>query len=299
MAKKQSRTHERALSIWLILAGFIFLFTPQSLTNKLQFAFVRIFHRPLSICRNFTLATSKQHSSATFVERNKYIRLRNHLANNIQWLLQERQKVEMLTGLRDRPVWKGVNFVLADIITVFTEKSQSEFIINRGKEDGLVKGQFVLGQHSIVGIISDLDSRTARVCLVTNPNSKTAVRIGELNLHGIMQGNGSGSARIELLPIKYKVKIGDIVYVQKKPGFLDSPMIVGMVVQCKTDDANPLLWDIKVDPACDIERLNSVSVIVMDSQEQHQSCNTEQPADSQVVKQEDNVFLAIDKENLR
>jgi rod shape-determining protein MreC len=188
---------------------------------------------------------------------------------------------------------------LADIITAFTKNSQSEFIINRGKEDGLVKGQFVLGEHSIVGTVSDLDSRTARICLVTDLDSKTAVRIGESNLHGIMQGNGDGSARIELLPTKYKVKIGDIVYVQKKPGFLDSPMIVGIVVQCKTDDKNPLFWDIKIDPACNLQKLNCVSVIVMDSQEQYQNCNAEQPADSQVMKQEKNVFLAIDKENSR
>jgi hypothetical protein len=105
MAKKKSRTRDRALFTWLILAGFVFLFTSQTLTNKLQFAFVRIFHKPLSICRNFAMAASKQNSSTSFVELNKYIRLRNHLANNIQWLLQERQKVEMLAGLRDRPVW--------------------------------------------------------------------------------------------------------------------------------------------------------------------------------------------------
>lgn len=297
MAKQQGRIWERTLFIRLMLAGVVFLFAPTSLTNSLQFAFVHIFHRPLSICRNLTLAACKQQSLANVVDQSKYIELRNHLANNIQWLRQERQKVEMLSGLRDRPVWEGVNFVLADVITAFIDGSRSEFIVNRGKDDGLAKGQFVLGNHSIIGTISDLDSRMALVRLVTDPKSKIAVKIGELNLQGIMQGKGNGSPKIQLLPIKHKIKIGDVVCAQKKPGFLDIPMIAGTVVHCKADDDIPLLWDIVVKPACDIQRLNSVTVIVMDSQEQNQTCYAEQPVDSQVVKKKSNVFLAIDKEN--
>jgi len=265
MAKKQSRICERTLFTWLILAGFVVLFAPQSLTNKLQFAFIRICNKPLSICRNFTLAADKQKSSANVVEQSKYLKLRNHLANNMQWLRQERQNVKKLSGLRNRSVWEGVDFVLADVITAFIEESQSDFIINRGKDDGLAKGQFVLGDHSIVGTISDLDSRTARVCLITNPNSKMAVKIGELNLQGIMQGNGNGSAKIKLLPKKHEIKIGDIIYVLKKPGFLDIPIIAGTVVQRKADDENPLLWDIMVKPACDLQRLSSVTVIAANS----------------------------------
>lgn len=273
MAKKQSRICERTLFTWLILAGFVVLFAPQSLTNKLQFAFIRICNKPLSICRSFTLAADKRQSSANVVAQGKYLKLRNHLANNMQWLRQERQNVEKLSGLRNRAVWEGVDFVLADVITAFTDISRNEFIINRGRNDGLAQGQFVLNDLSIIGIISDIDSRTARVQLLTDPISRITVKIGELDLQGIMQGNGNGSARIELLPINRKIKIGDIVYARKKPGFLDTPMIAGIVVRCKTDNENPLFWDITVEPACDIQRLKTVTVIIMNPQEQNQAKN--------------------------
>lgn len=246
-----------------MVAGLVFLFAPTSLTSELQFAFVRVFHRPLSIFRNFTLATYEQQSSTNVVDRSKYIRLRNHLANNIQWLRQERQKVEKLSGLRDGSVWKGVNFVLADVVTAFIYGSRNEFIINRGKDDGLAKGQFVLGNYSIIGTISDLDSHTARVLLITDPRSKTAVNIGELNVPGIMQGNGNCSAKIQMISVKHKIKIDEIVYVQKTPGFLKTPLIAGVVTRCKRADTNPLLWDVTVKPACDIQKLKSVTVILM------------------------------------
>ena len=255
----------------LMLAGLIFLFVPQSLASKFQFAFVHFFRGPLSICRNFTLFAPKHQSFTDVVSRSKYTKLRNHLANNIQLLQQEHQKVKKLSGLYDRFAWKGVNFVLADVITAFIDESRGEFIINRGKNDGLAKGQFVLNHFSIIGTVSDFDSRTARVQLVTDPKSQIAVEIAELNVGGIMQGNGSDSAKIQLLPTKYKIKIGNIVYARKNPGLLDIPMIVGTVSQCKRDDENPLLWDITVKPACDIGKLSSVAVVIMNPREQQQT----------------------------
>ena len=277
MGKKQSKIYERMLFTWLVLAGIILFFAPQSLTNSIQFAFVRLFHKPLNICRSIIQpAEAKQQLSANVVDQSKYIKLRNHLANNTQWLYQERQKVETLSGLRDRSVWKGVNFVLADVITACVYGPQSELIINRGRDDGLDKGQFVLGDYSIVGITSDLDSRTTRVRLITDLNFTIAVRIGELNMQRMMRGNGNGSAGIELLPTKQKIKVGDIVYVQKRPGFLEMPIIVGVVDQCKEDDENPLVWDITVKPACDIQKLKSVTVIIMNPEQKNPSENDKQ-----------------------
>lgn len=254
----------------LMLAGLIFLFVPQSLASKFQFAFVHIFHGPLSICRNFTLFAPKHQASTDVVSRSEYTKLRNYLANNLQLLRQEHQKVKKLSGLYDRLPWKGVNFVLADVITAFIDGSRGEFIINRGENDGLAKGQFVLNHFSIIGTVYDFDSRTARVQLVTDPKSKIAVEVAELNVGGIMQGNGNDSAKIQLLPTKHKIKIGNIVYARKKPGLLDIPMIVGTVSQCKRDDENPLLWDITVKPACDIGKLSSVAVVIMNPREQQQ-----------------------------
>ncbi|MHC4557506.1 MAG: rod shape-determining protein MreC [Planctomycetota bacterium] len=271
MVKRHNRVPDHVLFISLFLAGLIFFFAPQRLTNKFQFAFARTFHWPLSIGRNILLSTSRftasaQGSLTEAVSRNRYDKLHNNLANVMEWLRQERQKVEKLSGLRDRPVWKGVNFVLADVITASIAGLQSELIINRGREDNLAKGQFVMANDSIIGIISSVDSRTARVRLITDPASKIAVRIAKFNIDCIMQGTAKNSAEIQLVPKKYKIKTGDVVYAQKEPGFLGTPVIVGTVAQCKSNNDNPLLWDITVKPACDIESLSSVSVIVMNPQ---------------------------------
>jgi rod shape-determining protein MreC len=218
--------------------------------------------------RNFALSMQRRESPTDVVSRSRYNQLRNRLFNLTQWLHQEHQKVEKLSGLRDRTVLEGANFMLADVITASIRGPHNELIINRGKTDGLAKDQFVLGDYSVIGTVADIDSHTARVKLVTDSTSKIAIKIGELGARMIMQGYGNNSAKVELLSRKHKIKIGDVVYTQKKPGFLDVPMIVGTVAQCKTDDKNPLLWDITVESACEVNRLKNVTVVVTGPQEQ-------------------------------
>ena len=253
------------LLAWFILAGFILIFAPQNLTNKFQLAFAHIFRWPLSIGRNISLSARTQPPITDAVSRREYNKLQNHLANLTEQLYQEHQKVEKLSGLRNRLPLKGAKLVLADVIREFIDGLHSKFIINRGENDGLANGQLVFGDNSIIGTISYVSSRTAQVKLVTDSTSKIAVKIAGLNR--VMQGSGSDSAKVLMVSIKHKVKIGDVVYAGKKPGVLDAPMIIGKVAECKRDDENPSLWDITVKPACDIEKLNSVAVIIMNPTE--------------------------------
>ena len=264
---RNNRVPDRVLFISLFLTGLMFLFAPQRLTSKFQFAYVRIFCWPLSFGRDISLSTygfmASAEGSEDVVSRARYDKLHNRLANVTEWLKQERQKVEALSGLRNRTVWQGVKFVLADIITSTIDGLHCELIINRGKEDGLAIGQYVLANESVVGTICKVDTRTARIRLITDPASQIAVKIEGLNKDRILQGTGGDAAKVKLLPTKYRVEVDEVVYAQKKPGFLSTPVIIGTVTQCESNKDNPLLWDITVKPACDISNLTEVSIIVM------------------------------------
>jgi rod shape-determining protein MreC len=156
---------------------------------------------------------------------------------------------------------EGANLLSADVITAAIDKLRSELIVDRGQKDGLARGQFVLADNSVIGTISDVDSRTARVRLFTDSASNMAVKIGKLNVERVMKGGGDNLAMIGM--IKNKAKIGSEIMASKKPGFLDTPIIAGRVARCERNTKSPLLWDITVEPVCDIERINSVTVIVL------------------------------------
>ena len=134
--------------------------------------------------------------------------------------------------------------------------------INRGKDDGLAGDQFVLADNSIIGTVSDVSSRTAWVRLFTDPTARIPVKIAKLDVVRMMQGSGNNSAKIHSVQITHEVKAGDLIYAREKAGYLDAPMVIGEVAQCKRDDKNPSVWDITVKPRCDLERLDGVTVII-------------------------------------
>ncbi|MHC4754541.1 MAG: MreC domain-containing protein, partial [Planctomycetota bacterium] len=108
----------------------------------------------------------------------------------------------------------------------------------------------------------------AKVKLITDKSFIAPVKIPEINIGGIMSGNGDYSATITMMT--KKPKIGDKVYINNSPGLLDVAMIAvdvamiaGTVVNCESNEQLPTLWDITVVPACDIQTLNTVTVIIM------------------------------------
>ncbi len=247
------------LFTWFLLGGFIFLFAPDRLTNRFQLTFARLFSWPLSIGRGISLAT-RTRIITDVVPRREYTQLQSHLANVTQQRDQEHERVEQLSGLRLRADWQRMKFILADIITV-SDGTASVLTVNRGQEDGLAKDQFVLADNSIIARVSAVSSGTAQVRLFTDPASKIAVKIAGLNVKRVMQGTGNDTGRILNLQMEHKVKKGDEILAQKEPGFLDVPMIIGRVTQCKRDEQNPMVWDITVEPVCNIRELTTVAVI--------------------------------------
>ncbi len=263
MAGRRIRVSRRMLITWFMLAGSIFLFAPQSLTNKFQFTFARVFHWPLSMGRNISLSTRSRQSPGDVVSRREYNKLQNHLSNVIEQRNQAYAKVEKLSGLQNKGPLRDARFILADVIKV----AGTELTINCGRDCRLAKGQFVIGDNSVIGIVSDVWSHTAKVKLVTDSEFRVPVKIEDLNIDVVAQGDGADSIRIRLVPAKYKVKIGADVYVRKMPGMLKSPLIVGEISQCKRDGENPLLWDITVKPVCDMEKLSDVAVLIVNRPE--------------------------------
>ncbi|OHB84752.1 MAG: hypothetical protein A2Z38_09885 [Planctomycetes bacterium RBG_19FT_COMBO_48_8] len=251
------------LFTWFMLTGFIFLFAPQNFTSKFQLAFVHVFRWPLSIGGNLVMTAQTQQLLAGAASRSD-TQYTNYIANLEETLAQERKKFKKLNELYNTYVWEGTDFALADVITATVDGARSELTISCRKTTGLVKDQFVLGDECIIGTISDVFPQIskARVELVTDPLSRIPVKVGELK--SIMKGSGNNSAKIEM--VKNKVKVGENVFALKKPGFLDAPMIVGKVSECNRNQKNPSLWDITVVPACNIELLEDVAVIIMNPQ---------------------------------
>jgi len=254
------------LFTWLMLGGLILLLAPQSMTGKIQLGFVRVFRWPLSIGRGFALTANTQQTLEDAVPRREYNKLQNHCDNLEELVRVQREKFEKLYGLYNTYPWDGADLKVVDVIAASTD----QLTVKYDKGAGLVKGQYVLGDNSIIGTLSDFTAGTAHVKLFTDPKSAIQVKIGELDVKMMMRGNGDNSARISLVRTEYEIKAGDNVFVgdnvfasDARNRFLDAQVIIGTVDRCAKSRKNPLVWDITVKPACDIEKLENVAIIIM------------------------------------
>jgi len=257
------------LFTWFTLAGFIFLFAPQKLTDNFQYAFLRVFNWPLSIGENISLSvrTRQPLGDADVVPRREYDKLQNYRANLEGQLRKEHETVEMLSGLRNRFPLEASDLQVASVFPGSLDKLHGELSINKGEDDKVAKGQFVLSDNSIIGTIGDVSARGAKVKLFTNPTSSIAVEVA--NTKHLMRGSGDNLAMIPM--VKQKVKIDseviEVMASSRKTGFLNAPMIIGKVLRYERNVKSPLLWDIVVEPVCDFEQLNDVAVIVINPPE--------------------------------
>ena len=272
MVRRHSRVSKQVLFAWLILAGFICMFLPQTLTTPLHLAFYSLYKFvpslgktvPLAAVASQPLGKSDQASGYTQLQT-KCNQLQNYCANLWAELVAEHQKADKLAGLRTRfPALSGAALVNADIISTDSKSKRCRLIINRGISDGLKKDQFALAQNSVIGKVSELSSRTAVIRLVTDKNFSIPVEVaGPKMARGLMKGDGKGFSHIKGLTKKIRIDKNAPVYACKVAGICDVPLIVGKVAQCRPDDDNPLLWDITVKSAVDLDTITSVGIVIM------------------------------------
>lgn len=238
---------------------------PSGITDTFQLAFAGIFKVPLKIANTITLSAQTGLSKSTITRNHQINKLRNHIDNLQQQLNQEKKKVEKLAGLRNRSGLEGADFIHADIITASLTGSRNQIVINRGSIDGVEKKQFVLGVNNIIGRVSAVTEKTAKIQLITDKNSRIPVKVAGKDT--ILGGVGNNTAEINMLPAENEIETGMPVYIREQPGYLGAPMVAGRVSDFSKNESHPLLWDISVEPACMVENLSSVVVIVMNGQE--------------------------------
>ncbi|HEC04112.1 MAG TPA: hypothetical protein ENI81_11315, partial [Phycisphaerales bacterium] len=183
MAGRHRKVSRRMLFTWCMLSGLILLFAPQELTGKIQLGFESIFRWPLNLGSNLTLTATTEQTLGDMVPRREFNKLQIHISNLQARLSQQQEDFRKLSALYERyDVWEGADFALAEVITPKVKARRNELTIRYSRNAPVVKDQFVLGNNSVIGTISDASAGTAHVRLFTDPKSAIRVKIGDLDV---------------------------------------------------------------------------------------------------------------------
>jgi len=150
--------------------------------------------------------------------------------------------------------------------------------INVGTRQGVEVGMLAVsadGGLGLVGRVAEVAPRTSKVQLLTDRESAIAALIQSSRATGLVVGQPDGALRMEYIPQRESVivgddadaqetienvSVGDIVLTSGLGGFMPKGMVVGQVTEVQQMDYE-LFQVAVVRPAVDLERLELVLVI--------------------------------------
>lgn len=133
-------------------------------------------------------------------------------------------------------------------------------IINRGSNDGILRGMPVVTNQGLVGRIDAVIADAARVQLITDPASTVNVYLQNADTSAVLYGSVTGDVSLDLISQNATVKAGDLILTSGLGGGYPADLIIGQVVTVRTLEFE-LFQQATVQPAVDFSGLEIVLVI--------------------------------------
>jgi rod shape-determining protein MreC len=134
-------------------------------------------------------------------------------------------------------------------------------IINRGSNDGILRGMPVVTNQGLIGRVDAVIADAARIQLITDPASSVNVRLQNAETEASLVGSVTGDVALQLIPQDINVQPGDLVLTSGLGGGYPPDLIIGQVVNVRSRDFD-LFQQATVQPVVDFNRLEIVLVIV-------------------------------------
>lgn len=133
-------------------------------------------------------------------------------------------------------------------------------IINRGSNDGILRGMPVVTNQGLVGRIDAVIADAARVQLITDPASTVNVHLKNANTDAVLLGSVTGDISLDMISQDSTIQGGDLILTSGLGGGYPPDLIVGQVINVRKLDYE-LFQQATVQSAVDFTRLDIVLVI--------------------------------------
>jgi rod shape-determining protein MreC len=184
-------------------------------------------------------------------------RLEQDNARLLQWqqvALKLTAENRQLQGLLKVVPDRAVSYVTARVIANSGGAYVRTVMINAGSDSSLARGQAAITGDGLVGRLTEVGSRAARVLLISDLNSRIPVRIEGSRTSAVLAGDNSERPRLLYVAAPEGVKIGDRVVTSGEGGVFPPDLPVGVV--SATGGSGP-----RVEPYVELSQLNYVMVV--------------------------------------
>jgi rod shape-determining protein MreC len=127
-------------------------------------------------------------------------------------------------------------------------------IVNAGRENGVIRGEAAVTGEGLAGRVSEVGSRTARILLITDLNSRVPVVIEGSRQRAILVGDNSQHPELRYLDSGSAVSIGDRVVTSGQGGVFPPGLPVGVVAALEGELP-------RVEPYADLSRVDYLRLL--------------------------------------
>ena len=150
--------------------------------------------------------------------------------------------------------------VAAEVVA-FQPDSYRQFVtINKGTREGIKKGQGVMSEGALIGVVSDAQATTAKVALVTDPEFRLTAKDQDGNATGVVSGQLGSGLVMEKIGQTDVIMPGDTITSAGFGGGVPAGLLIGQVQSVNTTN-NAIFQSARLATPLKINRLRFVFVV--------------------------------------
>ena len=150
--------------------------------------------------------------------------------------------------------------ITASIIASSATSWFQSCVLNKGSADGVRKGMAVVTPLGVVGKVVTVTARTAKVLLLTDPNSGIDVLVQRTRSRGIVSGSLESGTVLKYMKRSEDVQEGDRLVTSGLDTIFPKGLLVGTVIKVRKQNRG-LFQSVEVWPAVHAERVEEVLVV--------------------------------------
>lgn len=183
------------------------------------------------------------------------------LQSQIIDLQQQNAQIQVLSALLDFARTHPDNeYISASVIGRDPSPFLHYIIINRGSDDGLLRGMPVVSSQGLVGRVAAVTAKAARVQLITDPGLAVNVRLQNSGAEALLTGSLTGDLTLQAIPQETRVEIGDLALTSGLGGNFPPNILIGQVTGVRRRPVE-LFQTATIQPIVDFAQLKIVLVI--------------------------------------
>ncbi|MGD9617107.1 MAG: rod shape-determining protein MreC [Alphaproteobacteria bacterium] len=202
-----------------------------------------------------TAAVERVRGMANIYQDN--LRLAEENRKLLQWqqvALKLSAENEAMRGLLKVVPESGVAYVTARLIGNSSGLYVRTALVNAGADQGVARGQAAIAEGGLIGRLTEVGRRAARVLLITDLNSRIPVVIPASRTSAVLAGDNSDRPRLVFASEPKAIRIGDRIVTSGDGGVFPPGLPVGVVAALDPGGA-------RIEPYAELSQLDYVLLV--------------------------------------